>query len=299
LSTFCASPAVMAACFGPRTRAVLAVHLFGKAVRMPELVALARERGIAVIEDLAQAVGGELEGARIGSFGDFSILSFDDRKILPGRGGALLSRNSADALRAADYQSSMEDPPSLEEQQRLSAEFNAFCRGIYTELRAGGLSRAVHGIAWDRPEALRSLYLARPRLDDVLSSTRLEAYRNLPRQRRERRRRYQAYAMRLGSKIVRFEEGEMCWRLPLLASSHEQQVELTTRIRGMGALASDHYFPASFLFGDASAPNAREIGLRAVNVWVDDQTDESLIPKVCTEIARDHRSSNIPVGQAV
>ena len=46
-------------------------------------------------------------------------------------------------------------------------------------------------------------------------------------------------------------------------------------MRGAGALISDHYFPASFLFGQSTGcPNAREIGLRAANLWVDEKAHD-------------------------
>lgn len=75
----------------PRTRAVVAVHLYGYVADMPEIKALCQERGIICIEDAAQAIGAEVDGKKAGSFGDMAIFSFHSHKNLTtlGEGGML------------------------------------------------------------------------------------------------------------------------------------------------------------------------------------------------------------------
>jgi dTDP-4-amino-4,6-dideoxygalactose transaminase len=72
----------------PRTRAIMPVHLYGCPAPMDELVALARARGLAVIEDAAQAIGATLHGQPIGSWGDAACLSFYPTKNLGACGDA-------------------------------------------------------------------------------------------------------------------------------------------------------------------------------------------------------------------
>ena len=61
---------------------VLATHLLGIGVDVPRIVELCRQRGIFVVEDVAQAFGGDREGRPFGSMGDVSFLSFGRGKTL-------------------------------------------------------------------------------------------------------------------------------------------------------------------------------------------------------------------------
>lgn len=69
-----------------KTRALIPVHLFGNVAPMDELVELARERDICVIEDTAQATGAGLAGRKAGSLADAGTFSFFPSKNLPGVG---------------------------------------------------------------------------------------------------------------------------------------------------------------------------------------------------------------------
>jgi dTDP-4-amino-4,6-dideoxygalactose transaminase len=74
---------------GGRIRAMIPVHLYGQMADMDALLALARQYGLAVIEDAAQAIGSELaDGRRAGSLGDIGCLSFFPTKNLGAFGDA-------------------------------------------------------------------------------------------------------------------------------------------------------------------------------------------------------------------
>ena len=77
----------------PRTKAIIAVHLAGWPCDMDPIVALARERGLAVIEDCAQAHGAAYKGRPVGSLGDAAAFSFCQDKIMTtgGEGGMLVT----------------------------------------------------------------------------------------------------------------------------------------------------------------------------------------------------------------
>ncbi|MFS0738532.1 DegT/DnrJ/EryC1/StrS aminotransferase family protein [Sphingomonas sp. 1P06PA] len=81
----------------PATRAIIAVHLAGWPCDMDALSALARERGLLLIEDCAQAHGATWAGRPVGSFGDCAAFSFCQDKIMTtaGEGGLLALDNEA------------------------------------------------------------------------------------------------------------------------------------------------------------------------------------------------------------
>jgi hypothetical protein len=81
----------------PRTRAVIPVHLGGWPCEMEAIVALARSKGIKVLEDCAQAHGARSSGKPVGSVGDAAAFSFCQDKIIStgGEGGLLATRDAA------------------------------------------------------------------------------------------------------------------------------------------------------------------------------------------------------------
>lgn len=90
--TWCASAATVEACLTPRTKAVIVVDLYGGMPDLDPILALAAKRGLAVIEDAAEAAGASYRGRRAGSFGTTSVFSFHGSKTLTtGEGGMLLT----------------------------------------------------------------------------------------------------------------------------------------------------------------------------------------------------------------
>src|SRR5688500_5381395 len=89
-------PAAAAAAINPRTRAIIPVHLYGQCAEMDALLESASRRGIAVIEDAAQAIGATYKGRPAGSMGQAGCLSFFPSKNLGAFGDAgLLTTNDA------------------------------------------------------------------------------------------------------------------------------------------------------------------------------------------------------------
>lgn len=85
-----------------RTKAIIPVHLYGRMAELDEFMAMAAGRGIAVIEDAAQAIGAEdSQGRRAGSIGDMGCFSFFPSKNLGGfgDGGMTVSQDEATAHR--------------------------------------------------------------------------------------------------------------------------------------------------------------------------------------------------------
>ena len=91
--SFTMDPAKLAAAIGPKTKAVMPVHLYGQAADMDPILEIARARGLVVIEDACQAHGAEYKGRRVGTLGDLGCFSFYPGKNLGayGEGGAVVT----------------------------------------------------------------------------------------------------------------------------------------------------------------------------------------------------------------
>ena len=99
-NTFNLDPAAVEAAITPRTRAIVAVHLFGLAAPMDEIMAIAQRHGLAVIEDAACAIGTSYKGKPIGGIGTLGCFSFHPRKVITtGEGGMVTSNDPGLAAR--------------------------------------------------------------------------------------------------------------------------------------------------------------------------------------------------------
>jgi dTDP-4-amino-4,6-dideoxygalactose transaminase len=96
--TFNLDPSLVEAAITPRTRAIMPVHLHGRAADMSRLVEIAKRRGLRIIEDSAQAHGANWAGAHVGSIGDASGWSFYPGKNLGALGDAGAVTTNDDAL---------------------------------------------------------------------------------------------------------------------------------------------------------------------------------------------------------
>src|SRR3990172_2473515 len=95
--TYCLSPENLAERVTSRTKAIVAVHLNGHPADLEALLALAEPRGIALIEDCAQAHGALFNGRKVGTIGRVGCFSFWEDKIMTtgGEGGAVLAGGAA------------------------------------------------------------------------------------------------------------------------------------------------------------------------------------------------------------
>lgn len=94
--TWCLDPDRVEAAITPRTKAIIAVHLYGNLCDMERLLAIGERHGLPVIEDAAEAIGSVYHGRRAGSLGRFGAFSFHGTKTLTtGEGGMFVTNDSA------------------------------------------------------------------------------------------------------------------------------------------------------------------------------------------------------------
>ncbi|MGI8925611.1 MAG: DegT/DnrJ/EryC1/StrS family aminotransferase [Tepidiformaceae bacterium] len=83
----------------PQTKAVMPVHLYGNPARIEEIAAICERRGLALIEDAAQAHGAEHEGRRVGSFGAGCFSFYPTKNMTTGEGGIITTGDASFAQR--------------------------------------------------------------------------------------------------------------------------------------------------------------------------------------------------------
>jgi perosamine synthetase len=90
--SWCLDPEAVEMAITPRTKAIVAVHLYGNLCEMDKLLAIGNSHGIPVIEDAAEAIGSVYHGKRAGSMGAFGAFSFHGTKTLTtGEGGMFVT----------------------------------------------------------------------------------------------------------------------------------------------------------------------------------------------------------------
>lgn len=93
--TWCIDPACVEAAITPRTKAIIAVHIYGNVCEMDKLLAIGEKYGIPVIEDAAEAIGSQWHGKHAGTLGKFGVFSFHGTKTLStGEGGMFITNDA-------------------------------------------------------------------------------------------------------------------------------------------------------------------------------------------------------------
>ncbi|MBA2660909.1 MAG: aminotransferase class V-fold PLP-dependent enzyme, partial [Bradymonadaceae bacterium] len=92
--SWCIDPASAEAAITPRTKAIIAVHMYGNLCAMDELLAIGRKHNFIIVEDAAQAIGSKYHGQPAGSIAAFGSFSFHGTKTLTtGEGGMFVTNN--------------------------------------------------------------------------------------------------------------------------------------------------------------------------------------------------------------
>jgi perosamine synthetase len=163
------TPATVERVLTPRARAIIVVHTFGIPADMPALRDLATRHNLVIIEDACEAIGAELDGKRVGNFGDLAVLGFyPNKQITTGEGGAVLGHTQVhdDRLR------------SLRNQGRGPAQQHQFTKPEVRTREDDWLHHPDIGFNYRLSEiacALGRVQLSR--IDDILSMRRAAAER--------------------------------------------------------------------------------------------------------------------------
>jgi dTDP-4-amino-4,6-dideoxygalactose transaminase len=272
-----------------RTCGVLYAHLFGNTSDIRSLQNWCRECGIALIEDIAQALGAQLpSGEPAGSRGDLVICSFSPTKLIECGGGALI-------IRSPEIQGLLPRATALlPSPSELSLNMKAALESSYREIQLGLTALLCAGHA--RNLAAHFLPLQRyyePLWVEPFPSPTLLGGRlaNLPQSLAVRRSKAKIYGSELEGGPWQILDGwirsGVCWRFTILVNEPGCQAELTKAVRMAGFHASNLYLPLSQLFSeDDVSPNAERFASRVMNLWVDDSVDSDWV-RACARSVRE------------
>lgn len=137
---------------GKKPKAIIVVHLYGMPAKMDEIVAIANEYRITIIEDAAEALGSTYKGQACGTFGRFGILSFNGNKIITtSGGGALVSHTKEDKDKIVFLSTQARD--NAPHYQHSHIGFNYRMSNI-----VAGIGRGQMEVLKDRVEARRAMH---------------------------------------------------------------------------------------------------------------------------------------------
>lgn len=94
--SWCIDPVAIEKAITPKTKGIIAVHLYGNVCDMDSIMAIAKKHGLKVLEDSAEGLGSEYKGKKVGSIGDAGVFSFHGTKTISTGEGGMLTTNSAE-----------------------------------------------------------------------------------------------------------------------------------------------------------------------------------------------------------
>lgn len=118
---------------GKKPKAIIPVHLYGMPAKMDEIMSIAKEYDIPVLEDAAEALGAEYKGKKCGTFGEFACLSFNGNKMITTSGGGALvctTKEEADFTKHLATQARDQAPHYQHSRIGYNYRLSNICAGI-------------------------------------------------------------------------------------------------------------------------------------------------------------------------
>jgi dTDP-4-amino-4,6-dideoxygalactose transaminase len=264
---FTPSPSSVAQLVTPRTRAILVVHLFGHVAAI-DLIRQVTP-GIPLIEDAVQGFGGYFKDRPVGSWGDVSFISFDQNKMIGGRGGALLWD---DASLVDGIEADLHRLPELPD-FRLDA-----LNSLLPPAAAAAYAFQLRTFA---PALLRGFDSSSPNLDRILADWKTLGPR--VEVRNAKAHWLQTRLSGLPLALPEIHEGDAIWRYTITAPTVALARRMMRGLQSAGLSGSGLYYPLSRFFGQQAG--AGRLTNRLVNLWVDEATDGDALQRTVDAIA--------------
>ena len=97
----------------PHPAAVIAVHLYGTPSKIDRIRDICKKHQVPLIEDAAEALGSSFKGQKLGTFGDYGILSFNGNKIITSSGGGMLLCSDEAKIKRARFLATQARDPAV------------------------------------------------------------------------------------------------------------------------------------------------------------------------------------------
>jgi len=265
------------------TRAVIPVHLFGQPAEMDKIEEIAEDNDLFVIEDVAQAIGGEYKGKKLGSFGDVSILSFGGKIIDAGDGGALLTDSAKLAKSVENDIGKLSHKPL-----NLNQRYDEYKKYFYkTADVRDAYKRKCLSLAM--PYLYEDLYLYK--FEKEIAEKIYSEVEKLEENILKRKENARMYREKLRHSYIIYPEYKYngtIYRYSILLKGRYQK-KVTEELRKSGYDASNLYYAPlhEMYLGDQKQEtfkNTEYISKHILNLWVEPRITEEYIEGVCETI---------------
>lgn len=258
---------------------IVPTHLYGHSCDMDEIMKIAKEKEIFVLEDAAQAVGGKYKGRKLGSLGDASVISFGHTKILEcGGGGAVLTDDEG------FYEKVKHLGENIPKQPVNVKELFDDYRMIYYDIMK--LIQKDSDF-WPLMLSLQMtfkkgfVYAKDAQIESTIGS-RLDEIDVMVEERNKRVALYGKYLNKEYLTLPDIRDGSVCWRYSFLYKGNRD--ELLKVVRTQNIDISSWYPTLYQMYGNQPKdqfPNANLLEREIVNLWVDPKyTEEKIISDI-------------------
>jgi len=245
-------PASIEAAITPRTKAIIVMHYAGFPCRLPEIMAVAQRHNLPVIEDVAHAPGGFLDGKALGTWGVIGVFSFFSNKNLSTGEGGMLVTDDDDLAKIISLQRS-----------------HGMTSLTYDRHKGHNFTYDVLDLGYNY------------RIDEIRSALGLEQLKKLAHNNQRRRDLVHAYWQALaplqklgvGLPFSFTEQGQPSYHIfPILLPPWVERQPFMAHLREAGVQSSIHYAPIHTFtyfrqrYGQQSLPCTEEISLREVTL---------------------------------
>lgn len=262
------------------TKAIIPVHLFGQPAEMDKIEEIAEDSDLFVIEDVAQAIGGEYKRKKLGCFGDISIFSFSGKIIDAGDGGALLTDSTKLAKSIKKEIEKLPHKPS-----NLNQRYEDYKRYYYNtaDIR-DAYKRKCLFLAM--PYLYEDLYLYK--FENEISEMiylELEELKKNTAKRKENARMYRKELQHPCIVHPEYKFNGTIYRYSILLKGGYQE-KVTDALRKNGYDASNlYYVPLHEIYltdqNEEKFENAKYVSRSILNLWVEPRITEEYIDGVC------------------